>query len=183
MRLGIPQGGSSIAAVRDQAERLSMCRLTFRVRSAGATGLLNQSIVDAALFLDEAEDGRPGGRPLFMERATLSEGFYNQLQRHPVPLEESAIRAVSNNSQALDAYAWLAYRLHSLMAPRPIHWRALQAQFGSGFSRLDNFRMRFLPNLKLALAVYPEARVEIGDKGLILHPSRPPVAKEKLAAR
>jgi hypothetical protein len=25
-----------------------------------------------------------------------------------VPLEESAIRAVSNNSQALDAYAWLA---------------------------------------------------------------------------
>ena len=32
-------------------------------------------------------------------------------------------------------------------------------------------------------AVYPEARVEVGDKGLILHPSRPPVAKEKIAAR
>jgi hypothetical protein len=183
MRLGIPQGGSSIAAVRDQAERLSMCRLTFRVRSPGATGLLNQSIVDTALFLDESEDGKQGRRPQFMERATLSQGFYDQLQRHPVPLEESAIRAVSNNSQALDAYAWLAYRLHSLTAPRPIHWRALQAQFGSGFRRLDNFRMRFLPNLKLALAVYPEARVEIGDKGLVLHPSRPPVAKEKLATR
>jgi len=177
-RLSIPQGGSSIAMVRDQAERLSLCRLTFRVRAAGATGLLNQSIVDTALFLDEPEGGRPGGRrPQFTERVTLSAGFFEQLQKHPVPLEESAIQAVSNNSQALDAYAWLAYRLHSLNGSKSVSWRALMSQFGAGFRRLDNFRMRFLPNLKLALAVYPEARVEVGDNGLVLHPSRPPVTK------
>lgn len=180
-RLGIPQGGSSVAMVRDQAERLSLCRLTFRVQAAGATGLLNQSIVDTALFLDEPDSATRGRRPQFMERVTLSGGFYEQLQKHPVPLEESAIKAVSNNSQALDAYAWLAYRLHSLTAPRSVPWRALMAQFGAGFSRLDNFRMRFLPNLKLALAVYPEARVDVGEKGLVLHPSRPPVAREKIA--
>jgi hypothetical protein len=57
------------------------------------------------------------------------------------------------------------------------------SQFGAGFGRLDNFRMRFLPNLKLALAVYPEARVEVSDKGLVLHPSRPPVSKEKALVR
>jgi hypothetical protein len=183
VRLGIPQGGSSIAMVREQAERLSLCRLTFRVRSAGATGLLNQSIVDTALFLDEP-DGKLGkGKPQFMERVTLSQGFFDQLQKHPVPLEESAIKAVSNNSQALDAYAWLAYRLHSLPSPRLVPWRALMSQFGAGFSRLDNFRMRFLPNLRLALAVYPEAKVDIDERGIVLHPSRPPVAKAKLTAR
>jgi len=177
-RLNIPQGGSSIAMVRDQAERLSLCRLTFRVRAAGATGLLNQSIVDTALFLDEPQGDRPGRRgPQFAERVTLSTGFFEQLQKHPVPLEESAIQAVSNNSQALDVYAWLAYRLHSLTGSKPVPWRALMPQFGAGFGRLDNFRMRFLPNLKLALAVYPEARVEVGDNGLVLHPSRPPVTK------
>jgi hypothetical protein len=181
-RLGIPQGGSSIATVRDQAERLSLCRLTFRVHSAGATGLLAQSIVDTALFLDEPGK-QPVKRPQFTERVTLSQGFYDQLQKHPVPLEESAITAVSNNSQALDAYAWLAYRLHNLTAPRPVTWRALMAQFGAGFGRLDNFKMRFLPNLKLALAVYPEAKVEVGNKGVVLHPSRPPVSKEKLLVR
>jgi hypothetical protein len=140
--------------------------------------------VDTALFLDEPDDTRLGKRrPQFIERVTLSAGFFDQLQRHPVPLEEAAIKAVSNNSQALDAYAWLAYRLHSLTAPKPVPWRALMSQFGAGFGRLDNFRMRFLPNLKLALAVYPEARVEVGDKGLVLHPSRPPVSKEKALAR
>ena len=179
-RLGIPQGGSSIASVRDQAERLSLCRLTFRVQAAGATGLLNQSIVDTALFLDEPSIPVRGKRPQFAERVTLSPGFFEQLQKHPVPLEESAVKAVSNNSQALDAYAWLAYRLHSLSAPKPITWRALMFQFGAGFSRLDNFRMRFLPNLKLVLAVYPDAQVDITEKGLVLHPSRPPIAKEKM---
>jgi hypothetical protein len=179
-RLGIPQGGSSIAIVRDQAERLSLCRLTFHVRAGGAIGLLNQSIVDTALFLDRPE-GEPAGRrrPQFTERVMLSAGFFEQLQKHPVPLEESAIKAVSNNSQALDAYAWLAYRLHSLMGPKPVSWRALMSQFGAGFGRLDNFRMRFLPNLKLALAVYPDAKVEVGDTGLVLYPSRPPVPKER----
>lgn len=51
------------------------------------------------------------------------------------------------------------------------------SQFGAGFSRLDNFRARFLPNLRLALAVYPEARVDINERGVVLHPSKPPVAK------
>jgi hypothetical protein len=175
-RLGIPQGGSSIAAVREQAERLSLCRLTFRVQSGNSVGLSNQSIVDTALFLDDQPEGQ---RSLFMEKAKLSEGFYAQLQRHPVPLEESAIKAVSNNSQALDIYAWLAYRLHSLPSPRPISWRALRPQFGASFGRLDNFRARFLGNLKLALAVYPEARVDVEETGLVLHPSRPPVARDR----
>lgn len=179
-RLNIPQGGKSIAAVREQAERLSLCRLTFRVQSEGSVGLLNQSIVDSALFLDGQDKRQPS---LFLEKAKLSEGFYAQLQKHPVPLEEAAIRAVSNNSQALDIYAWLAYRLHSLNQPRPVTWRALRPQFGAGFGRLDNFRTRFLDNLKLALAVYPAARVGVDERGLVLHPSRPPVASKEKAVR
>lgn len=184
-RLGIPLGGTSMASVRNQAERLSLCRLTFRVRSDGATGLLNQSIVDTALFLDEP-DGPPGKRKQFTERVTLSVGFFEQLQKHPVPLEEAAIKAVSNNSMALDVYAWLAYRLHVLRGDKLVPWRALMAQFGAGFGRLDNFRARFLPNLHLALSVYPEAKVDVGDQGVMLHPSPPPVApaaKVRMLAR
>jgi hypothetical protein len=59
---------------------------------------------------------------------------------------------------ALDIYAWLAYRLHVLKA-------------------------QFLTNLRLALAVYRDAKVEVEDTGLVLHPSRPPVAPKPLAMR
>ncbi len=174
-RLGIPIGGKSIEAVRDQAERISRCKLTFEVKAGASRGLMNQTIVDTALFLDLEDQA-----PLFMERAKLSEGFFAQLQRHPVPLEEAALRAVSNNSMALDLYAWLAYRLHALQKPTPITWRALKPQFGMGFGRMDNFRARFLDNLKLALAVYPDAKVDVEEAGLILHQSPPPVSPTKL---
>ncbi len=173
-RLGIPIGGKSIDAVREQSELLSRCRLTFEIRHEGAVGLESQNIVDRALFMEDPESEAPGS--LFQETARLGEGFFDELLKHPVPLEEPAIRALSNNSGALDIYAWLAYRLHSLKAPCPVTWRAIQGQFGKGFGRLDNFRHRFCENLKLALAVYPAARVEIDERGLVLHPSRPPVS-------
>ncbi len=171
-RMGIPHGGKSIKEVREQAERISRCRLTFHIQQGGRAGLFNQHIVDSALFLD-GDDPRQGS--LFLETARLSETFFEQLQRHPVPIEEAAIRAINNNSMALDIYCWLAYRLHVLPAQRSISWKALHSQFGAGFLRLDHFRPRFIENLQLALAVYRDARVDIGVKGLVLEPSRPPV--------
>jgi hypothetical protein len=178
-RMGIPHGGKSIKEVREQAERISRCRLTFHIQQGGRAGLLNQHIVDTAMFVD-GDDPTQGS--LFLETARLSETFFEQLQRHPVPIEEAAIRAINNNSMALDIYCWLAYRLHVLPGSRAITWKAMHAQFGSGFSRLDHFRPRFLENLQLALAVYRDAKVEVSGKGVLLLPSRPPVPP-KLPAR
>jgi len=57
-----------------------------------------------------------------------------------------------------------------------VSWVALKKQFGNGFNRIDNFRTKFTENLRLAMAVYPDAKVQTEDRGLILIPSRPPVA-------
>jgi Plasmid encoded RepA protein len=180
-RMGIPQGGKSIALVREQAERISRCRLTFQVSHGGRTGLVNQNIVDTAIFLET--DVMAGQGSLFVETAKLSEGFFDHLRRHPVPLEEAAIRAVNNNSMTLDLYAWLAYRLHALSGPRPITWKALKPQFGAGYGRQDNFTRKFVESLRLAMAVYPAARVDVRETGLVLYPSKPPVAPKQLALR
>ena len=180
-RMGIPVGGKNLSAVREQTDRISRCRLTFEVRQGNRIGLANQSIMDASIFLEPSDDEGQGS--LFTQTARLSEAFFEGLKRHPVPIVEAAISAISNNSQAIDVYCWLAYRLHSLNKPTPISWSALKVQFGAGVSQMNNFRHRFLPNLKLALAVYPEARVEVSDdgRGLVLHPSRPPVTPRHVA--
>lgn len=170
-RLGIPIGGKSFKEVREQADRLSRCRLTFHVQAGVRAGLMNQNIVDAAMFVDD--DNAQGN--LFVETARLSETFFEQLRKHPVPLQEAAIRSISNNSQALDIYCWLAYRLHVLPKARTISWPALYAQFGSSYKKLAHFKPRFLDSLKVAAAVYREAEIEIDSKGLVLKPSRPPV--------
>jgi hypothetical protein len=180
-RLGITVSGPSAAAVRDQAERISRCRLTFQIQKGSATGLMNQNIVDEAIFLDEADEGRQG--TLFLTTAKLSEGFFSQLTRHPVPLEEAAIKQLSNNSMALDAYAWLAYRLHSLRRPTLVPWPSLMGQFGGGFGQIKHFKPRFLASVRLALAVYPGARVDEESEGLLLHNSKPPISRKLIAVR
>jgi hypothetical protein len=173
-RVGIPPGGMTGKSVRDQAERISRCKLTFDITTGSrSSGLVNQTIVDKAIFL-EIDNGKRQHR-LSLETAKLSEGFFEQLQKHPVPLEEAAIKALSNNAPALDVYLWLAYRLHALKADRVVTWQALKAQFGTGFSKLYHFKNKFPGTLALATAVYPAAKLEVSDEGVVLKPSRPPV--------
>jgi hypothetical protein len=168
-RLGVPIGGDSMTAVRDQCERIAHCHITFHLHD----GMVRQNVVEAGFF----EKPKDGDRQTFLKEAVLSEGFFEQLKKHPVPLEDAAIEQINNNSMALDVYAWLAYRLHSLKGPRVVPWLALSEQFGAGFTLLKNFRVTFLDNLKLAMAVYPKAKVTLEDNGLVLHPSPPPVSK------
>ena len=179
-RLGIAQGGKSIREVLDQATRLSICKLTFFYQNAnGGTGFSSERIVDdGVLFLEPSAEDRQGH--LFVETVRLSQSFYDALSRHPVPLWEPAIRAIQNNSMGLDLYVWLAYRLHVLSKPTSIRWPRLHQQFGAGFKSQRQFKPTFIGNLKLALAVYPDAGVEIEDEGVRLLPSRPPVPERQL---
>jgi hypothetical protein len=174
-RMGISPGGKSIADVREQAERITRCRLTFEVQQAGRSALVQQLIVDNALFTDNEDNGGS----LLLEKTRLSETFYQQLTRHPVPVEDAAIRGINRHSMALDLYCWLAYRLHSLPRPTPISWRALHAQFGTAVRRLDHFRETFTEQLSLATAVYPAAKLDVTPSGLLLLPSSPPVAARR----
>jgi hypothetical protein len=178
-RMGINSGGKDIKLVKDQAERISRCRLTFHILAGKRIGLVNQSIVESAMFLPD-DEGRKSG--LSTETARLSDGFFRELQKHPVPIEDAALSGISNNSQAIDIYCWLAYRLHALAMPISVSWKAIKGQFGQSVADPYGFRQKFRQNLQLALAVYPAAKVEQADEGLLLHPSRPPVAPKMVSA-
>ena len=179
-RMDKKAGGNTYRLVRQQAERIATCRFSFHSERDGVRAIRNQSIVDEGLlFLD----GKPRDErqpSLFREGVVLSESFFKALKEHAVPLEERAIRHVSNSSMAIDTYCWLAYRLHVLKRPTPISWAALHAQFGRGYGQMAAFKRQFLGKiLPAALAVYPEAAdrgVEVAEKGLILRPTRPPIA-------
>jgi len=184
-RMDKKAGGNTYKLVRQQAERIATCRFSFHSERDGMRAIRNQSIVDEGLlFLDGAvPDTRQ--QSLFREGVVLSESFYKALKDHAVPLEERAIRHISNSSMAIDTYCWLAYRLHVLKRPTPISWNALHAQFGRGYGQLSAFKRQFLGKiLPAALAVYPEAAdhgVEVNDKGLVLKPTRPPISPRSVA--
>jgi class 3 adenylate cyclase len=48
---------------------------------------------------------------------------------------------------------------------------------GAGFKSIKRFKQHFAECVALALAAYPEARVSISSRGMVLSPSRPAIAK------
>jgi hypothetical protein len=171
--LGLSIGGKTYRLVSDQARRLSVCRLTFYMTHGKAEVIRNGAFVQGAIHFSQNAD-QPS---LWQDRVVLDEEFYKALLDHPVPLSESALKAIGPRSLVIDIYIWLAYRLHALKKEIEIGWIALHAQFGGGAQALRQFRAYFLECLELALAAYPDARVTLGERGLILHPSRPAIGK------
>ncbi len=168
--MGISLGGNSAKRVRDQAMRISACRLTFSwIDAGGGQGFERANIVRAF--------ATPGSKQTWEEFAVLSSDFYDALIERPIPCREVALKQLSGSSAAIDCYVWLAYRLHSLQRPTLIPWPALAGQFGSAYNRMRNFRPNFEKALARAVACYPEARVDVEQNGLRLFPSPAPVDK------
>jgi hypothetical protein len=177
--MGVNNGGKGYSLVREQSWRLSLCRLTFFSTSDEGRQITNGSFVRNTILPCRPDDASTQ-LSLWRERVVLDEAFYSSLVEHPLPVRETAIRACS--PQHGDRYLRLA-RLQAVAAEeaeadslagvlRPVRrWLHTPAAF----------RQHVKEPLALALAAYPEARVEVDDDaGVTLHPSAPPVPERRL---
>jgi hypothetical protein len=173
-RMGLSYGGESGKAIRDQAARLSACSLRWSWEHNGGDSNHRGAIINSAFTLHD-EDGRQDS--LFQDTVVIDADFFEALKKHPVPFDEEAIRQLSYSPMAMDVYAWLGYRLHHLDRPIDVSWPSLAAQFGPTYKKLREFRRDFLPALSAAQAAYPDAKLDLTNRGVILSPSLPPIAK------
>jgi hypothetical protein len=176
-RMSLSAGGKTYQLVSEQARRISGCRLTFFTDLTTAELRSNGAFVQSSISLAGlADENQPS---LWQDRVRLDDGFWRSLKEHPVPVREEALKAIGTRSFAIDVYIWLAYRLHALTRPTPVSWAAIHSQFGAGFRLVRQLKPTFLEALQLALAVYPEARVDLDEQGVTLHPSLPAVPRSE----
>lgn len=102
----------------------------------------------------------------------LTPRFFEIIRERPVPVDRRALRGL-RSSLAMDLLFWLAYRLSYLTEAREIPWAYLETQLGAHFASTRDFRKAVLRQLGEVLKVYPQARVSVKRRGLILNPSRP----------
>jgi hypothetical protein len=175
-RLGVGRGGPTNGKVVDQLERLATCSVDFSFGTDHRGIIVNERLVEAFSYVADPDPrARPGAR--LIERLLLSEAFFNELRRHPVLVDRAALRDITTSPMAIDIYLWLAYRLHALHKETPVSWDRLWRQFGAKVALLKNFRPQFEGPLHLALSAYRQARIRVTDRGLLLEPSPPPVAR------
>ncbi|MGX9967078.1 replication protein RepA [Roseomonas sp. F4] len=175
-RLNINRGGPSNGKVVNQLERLATCAVDFSFGNDRRGVIVNQRLVEAFEYVANP-DPRTRQSMRLIERVRLSQAFFDELRRHPVPVDRGAIRQLTKSPMAIDIYLWLAFRLHSLERETPVSWDKLWRQFGTRVGLLKNFRPQFEGPLHLALSTYKAARVRVVDRGLILVPSPAPVPR------
>jgi hypothetical protein len=170
-RMGVSVGGTSYRIIEEQAERIEHSIITFSFRRSEGRIRWQDSIIRGSFD----PFGRRGQEEFASKTVELSETFFEAIMRHPVPISERAIQLLGERCMPLDIYLWLAYRLHSLEDSIAISWPALFTQFGANTQMLKHFKPRFARDLEMALAAYQDARVELTERGVVLHPSTPPV--------
>jgi hypothetical protein len=177
--LGLDAHGRNIHTVREQLTRLAAS--DFRIgRSDAASSITVHGRILRGVALWTPQDST--NRVLWPTQVEFSPEYFDSLTRHAVPLNETAVSRLSHNAMALDAYAWLAQRLHRIDAGKNalVSWTALSQQFGNGYAQVRGFRRVFKRTLAQVKAVYPDANFEMTAEGMRLKHSRPPVARRLL---
>jgi hypothetical protein len=176
--LGLETNGHHLRGLKDQIGRLASSTIRMGMVEQGRMVQVNTQVASAFdLWYPDDETQRV----LWPSTVRLSHEFFESLSRHAIPLDNRAVGAIANSPIALDAYVWLAQRLHRIAEDRPqfIAWANVYEQFGQGYARIRDFRKKFLLTLHQIRSVYPDSRIEANDKGLTLHHSPPPIASTK----
>ena len=177
----IPTGGrwGTIHRLRDQMKRLFSATVSCDYADDTKDGADRYLIAKQyRLWWDPKS---PAQIPLWKSTVTLYEDFFRELIERPVPIDMRALKALKRSPMALDIYCWLTYRMFYLRKPTEIPWAALQMQFGADYPTtgqgLRDFKKNFLKHLRAVHVLYPEAKVEDGEQGLLLKPSKPHIAQ------
>jgi hypothetical protein len=179
--MGGSTGGrkGSITRLRDQIQRLAGARITVideRITDGRRRSLMAsiQVATEWDLWLTKSDDQQP----LWPSSIKLSQEFFGSIIAAPLPIRLdhlAALRKMRGSGLAIDIYVWLASRMYTLRKPVTITWTDLAQQFGSDYCRTRAFAAQFRSQLALVQSVYTTLKVDVGSKGLTLHPSPTPI--------
>jgi hypothetical protein len=174
-----PRGSATL--IRQQLDRLLACEWMIRWDNKNEKGDQEFAVKEVKLTNEYAgTNGRNGG---FLREIVLTEGFFEHLRAHAVPLDENAIRQLRDSATSLDLYTWLSYRLPRINKARPavLSWAQLAVHFGNEGNNLRKFRQTIRNAWERQVsAVYPEARAEFDTTAIRLYASPAPLQRRPL---
>ena len=186
-KLGISStDGRGQARLRNQMERLFSCSVSMTYKDNNRQTSALAVLADFTDFWWNPK--QPDQAGLWESKVRLSEGFFNEAIRHPVPLDMNTLKALKRSPLGLDLYLWLTYRIFTLKSPQRLTWPHLYRQFGahpdnaSDNNTVQAFRYKILRELKKIKLAWPKLNYTTAKGVLVLLPSTPaiPPAPEPL---
>ena len=168
--------GRKYTRLRNQMRRLFNAHVRLIYKDEYGEASVSSSVADSIAFWWNPK--RPDERTLWQSKIELGEKFFNEIIRHPVPIDMNTLKSLKRSSLGLDLYLWLVYRTFPLRAPQRLTWRQLYHQFGavpdkaSDNVTVQRFRKDCLRELKKIKTAWSGLNYTTAPGVLILHPSR-----------
>lgn len=179
-KLGLTPGGGVTGAhtrLRNQMDRFFHSQVSLIYEDERVKESTSSLVADRVrLWWDPKQPDEP---VLWESKIYLGEAFFNEIIRHPVPLDMNTLKALKRSSLGLDLYLWLTYRTFSLKGPLRLSWRQLYVQFGADPAKakdkdtVQNFRKKILRELKNIKTAWPGLNYTTARGALILSPAKP----------
>ena len=112
--------GGTQTRLRNQMKRLFTAHVQLVYEDQHGEANVSSSVADRSEFWWNPK--RPNEPSLWQSKIYLGEAFFNEIIRHPVPLDMNALRALKRSPLGLDLYLWAVYRTFSLAAPMALSW-------------------------------------------------------------
>ena len=182
-RLGIAPVGCARTRLRNQMKRLFNAHIQLAYEDKQVSVSVNSPIASGTGFW--WSERTPGGPGLWDSKIELGEKFFEEIIRHPVPLDMNILKAMKRSSLGIDFYLWLTYRTFTLKRPLRLSWRQLYRQFGLDSARAedkrtaDAFRTDCLRELKKIQIAWTGLIFAVDAGVLILWPSKPAVPRPR----
>ena len=173
-------GGQPQTRLRNQMKRLFGCTVSLIYEDEHGEQFVSSLIAERGEFW--WNERKPDEPSLWNSKIELGEKFFNEIIRHPVPLNMNTLTALKRSTLGLDLYLWLVYRTFSLRAPLRLSWRQVYRQFGAhpaearDNNTVQSFRYKVLRELKKIKLAWPELNYATAKGVLILLPSIPAIA-------
>ena len=173
-------GGNAGIKLRNQMRRLFNAHVQLVYEDEHGEASVSSSVTDSTELWWNVR--KPGERSLWESKIELSEKFFQEIIRHPVPLDMNILKSLKRSTLGLDLYLWAVYRTFSLTRPLRLSWRQVYRQFGahpdksSDNNTVQAFRYKVLRELKKIKLAWPGLNYTTAKGVLILHPSTPSIA-------
>ena len=171
--------------LKNQMRRLFRCSVQLVYADSDHEVQLHSFIADRAEYWWHSSS-RPDTPGLWESTIQLGEQFFNEIIRHPIPLDLHILKALKRSPLGLDLYFWLVYRTFALSAPLTLSWRQLLYQFGADPAKatkpgsVSRFRGEVLRELKKIKTAWPGLNYHTVTGGLVVSPSTPRITPTQL---
>ncbi|MDD9984205.1 MAG: replication protein RepA [Gammaproteobacteria bacterium] len=172
-RQGGPRG--NVTRVRDQMHRLFYANVRLTHREGRRERSVSSQVTSRTDLWWDVRD--PEAPMLFESTITLGAELYEEIIRHPVPLDMNVLKALTRSSLGLDLYMWLAYRTFTMREPMRLSWRQLYRQFGADPEKASDryavrdFRKDCLRELSKLKVAWPALQYDTPPGHLLIWPT------------